>query len=264
MEYGKLVGDSFGYAKEGLVGHYGKWILLIILSVLPVIPVMLGVIFGIVTLMHSSPGTFIAVMIVAIILAIILAFPLLGYMVLIYKGEKPAPEVTNWGTLFSNGLKLFIVHLIYAIPVLIVAAAVFGSALLTIILSASQSVTNPQSMMGLVGAVIFGIIILIIVAFIIWIIEAMAVVRFARTNSIGEAFNFGEIFARISKIGVGSYILALIIMAIIIGIIVGILEIIPIIGWIILIIVAPILTLFEARYLCLLYDSAAEEVKPPA
>ena len=56
MEYGKLVGDSFGYAKEGLVGHYGKWILLIILSVLPVIPVMLGVIFGIVTLMHSSPG----------------------------------------------------------------------------------------------------------------------------------------------------------------------------------------------------------------
>jgi hypothetical protein len=256
MEYGKLVGDSFAYAKEGLVGHYGKWITLIILSLLPVIPIMLGVIFGIVTLM-SSPATFAAVLVVAIIIAVILAFPFLGYMVLIYKGEKPAPEVTNWGALFSNGLKLFIVHLIYAIPVLIIAAVVLGSTLLTIILSASQSMTNPQSMMGLIGALIFGFIVLLIVAFIIWIIEATAVVRFARTNSIGEAFNFGEIFARISKIGVGSYILALIIMAIILGIIVVILEVIPFIGPIILIIVSPILALFEARFLCLLYDSVA-------
>lgn len=263
MEYGKLVGDSFEYAKEGLVGHWAKWILLIVLSVLPVIPLMLGVILGIVALMGSL-GMFAAVMIVAIILAIILAFPLLGYLVLIYKGEKPAPEVTNWGALFSNGMKLFIVHLIYAIPVLIIAAVVLGSTIFTVILSASQMVTNPQSMMGLVGALIFGFIILIIVAFIIWIIEAMAVIRFARTNSIGEAFNFGEIFARISKIGVGSYILALIIMAVIIGIIVVILEMIPIIGAIILLIVSPVLALFQARYLCLLYDSPAEEVKPPA
>jgi hypothetical protein len=256
MEYGKLVGDSFTYAKEGLVGHYGKWIILIILSVIPAIPIMLGVILGFLTLM-SSPATLVAVLGIAIIIAVILAFPLLGYMVLIYKGEKPAPEVANWGALFSNGLKLFIVHLIYAIPVLIIAAVVLGSTLLTVILSASQSVTNPQSMMGLIGALIFGFIILLIVAFIIWIIEAIAVVRFARTNSIGEAFNFGEIFARISKIGVGSYILALIIMAIIIGIIVVILEAIPFIGWFILLIVAPILTLFEARYLSLLYDSVA-------
>jgi hypothetical protein len=256
MEYGKLVGDSFAYAKEGLVGHYGKWIILIILSFIPAIPIMAGVIFGILTLM-SSPATFVAVLAVAIIIAVILSFPLLGYMVLIYKGEKPAPEVANWGALFSNGLKLFIVHLIYAIPVMIIAAVVLGSTLLTVVLTASQSVTNPESMMGLIGALIFGFIILIIVAFIIWIIEATAVVRFSRTNSIGEAFNFGEIFARISKIGVGSYILALIIMAVIIGIIVVILEVIPFIGPIILIIVAPILALFEARYLSLLYDSVA-------
>ena len=263
MEYGKLVGDSFGYAKEGLFGHWVKWILLIVLSFLPAIPIMAGVILGIMT-PTGSLGTLAAVLIVAIIIAIILAFPLLGYLVLIYRGEKPAPEVANWGALFSNGLKLFIVHLIYAIPVLIIAAVVLGSTVLTVILAASQSVTNPESMIGLIGALIFGLIILLIVAFIIWIIEAAAVVRFARTNSIGEAFNFGEIFARISKIGVGSYILALIIMAIIIGIIVVILEIIPFIGPIILIIVSPILALFEARFLCLLYDSVAEEAKPQA
>jgi hypothetical protein len=224
---------------------------------------MIGVILGIVTLM-SSPGMFMAILIIAIILAIILEFPLLGYLVLIYKGEKSAPEVANWGSLFSNGLKLFLVHLIYAIPVLIIAALVLGSAIMTVILSASQSITNPQSMMGLIGALLFGFIILVIVAFIIWIIEAMAVVRFSRTNSIGEAFNFGEIFAHISKIGVGSYILALIIMGIIVGIIVVILEIIPYIGWVILLIVTPVLALFGARYLCLLYDSPAEEVKPQA
>jgi hypothetical protein len=110
--------------------------------------------------------------------------------------------------------------------------------------------------MGLIGAVIFGVIILVIVAFIIWLIEATAVVRFARTNSIGEAFNFGEIFARIGKIGVGSYIVALIIMAIIVGVVIIILELIPYIGGILVLIITPIIALFQARYLCLLYDSA--------
>ena len=30
MEFGKTIGDSFEYAKEGLVGKWAKWILLII------------------------------------------------------------------------------------------------------------------------------------------------------------------------------------------------------------------------------------------
>lgn len=255
MEFGKLVGDSFAYAKEGLVGHWLKWILLIILGFLPVIPIMFGVIFGIVSAL-TAPAMLIPIIVIMIILAIILALPLLGYTVRIYRGETPAPEVNNWGSLFSDGLKLFVILLIYAIPVIIVGVVVLGSALGTILLSMTQSVTDPNAMMGLIGAVIFGIVILAIVAFIIWLIEATAVVRFSRTNSIGEAFNFGEIFSRIGKIGVGSYIVALIIQALIVFVILFILELIPYIGFILVLIVTPVILLFQARYLCQLYNTA--------
>ena len=118
MEFGKLVGDSFEYAKEGLVGHWLKWIVLIILGFLPVIPIMFGVIFGIVSAL-TAPAMLIPIIVIMIILAIILALPLLGYTVRIYRGETPAPEVNNWGSLFSDGLKLFVILLIYAIPVII-------------------------------------------------------------------------------------------------------------------------------------------------
>ena len=261
MEFGKLVGDSFGYAKDGLVGHYGKWIMLIILAILPVIPLAIGITFGVVA-MFTSPGMILPVLAVAVILAIILALPLMGYIVRVYKGATPAPEVDNWGALFSDGLKLFVILLIYAIPVIIIAIVLIGSVLMALLPYSSQLMDPGQAavvmnqMMGMIGAAIFGLIVLILVAFIIWLIEATAVVRFSRTGSIGEAFNFGEIFDRIGKIGVGFYIVALIIEAIIVGIIVGILEFIPYIGFILVLIVTPILTLFQARYLCLLYDSA--------
>lgn len=263
MEFGKLIGDSFAYSKEGLVGHWGKWIILIILGFLPVIPIMLGVIFGIVTAL-TAPAMLIPIIAIMIILAIILALPLLGYTVRIYRGESPAPEVNNWGELFSDGLKLFVILLIYAIPVIIVGVVVLGSALWTIFLSMTQTMADPNAMMGLIGAVIFGILILAIVAFIIWLIEATAVVRFSRTNSIGEAFNFGEIFSRMGKIGVGSYIVALIIQAIVVFVILFILELIPYIGFILVLIVTPVILLFQARYLCLLYDSAGQEAPAPA
>jgi hypothetical protein len=183
-------------------------------------------------------------------------------MVRVYRGENPAPDVNNWGLLFADGLKLFIILLIYAIPVLILAVALLGSVILAMVpylpqlMNNSQPLNLPESMMGLIGAAIFGVIIIILVAIIIWLIEATAVVRFSRTGSIAEAFNFGEIFSRIGKIGVGSYIVALIIQAIIVFVVMFILELIPYIGFILVLIVTPVITLFQVRYLCLLYDSA--------
>lgn len=269
LDFGKLIGDSFEYSKEGLVGHWGKWIILIILGLLPAIPIMFGIIFGIVAAM-TAPAMLIPTVVIMLIIAIILAFPLLGYTVRIYRGESPAPEVNNWGSLFSDGAKLFVVLLIYAIPVLILAIALLGSVILAMIpylpqlMNTSQPMMIPDAMMGLIGAAIFGVVIIILVALIIWLIEATAVVRFSRTNSIGEAFNFGEIFSRMGKIGMGSYIVALILQAIIVFVIMFILELIPYIGFILVLIVTPVILLFQARYLVLLYDSAGQEAPAPA
>jgi hypothetical protein len=226
MELGKTIGDSFEYAKEGLVGKWSKWVLLIISCII---------------------------------------FPLImGYVMRIYRGVQPSPELNEWGGMFIDGIKLFVVAIIYAIPIIIVEFAVIGSAGVAFFTTMSNPMADPNAVMALVGAVLFGVIIFILVAIIIELIAIIGMVRFARTNSFGQAFNFGAIFNTIGRIGIGSYILALIVLAIIVGIIEVICWLIPYVGIVILFIILPFITLFSARYVTLVYESAGEEASPPA
>ena len=60
MDFDKILGDSFAYTKEAVVGKWMQWLLLVIATIL-------------------------------------LCLPLLGYILKIYRGEKPAPEVNRLG-----------------------------------------------------------------------------------------------------------------------------------------------------------------------
>ena len=216
MDYGSMVGESFEYAKEAVVGKWNKWLMLIIATIL-------------------------------------LGIPLMGYVMKVLRGEKPAPEVNDWGTLFLDGIKYLIVSLIYALPIIIVWVLVMGAS------AAAIMSGNYSAMMAAFGAVALGVLVMFVLAVIISVFEVIGIVRFARTGSIGEAFNISAILATINKIGWVNYIIALIVLiivAIIVGIIVGILTIIPYLGIIIyLCLIAPIALLFS-RYICLLYDNA--------
>jgi hypothetical protein len=211
-----MVGESFEYAKEAVVGKWNKWLMLIIATIL-------------------------------------LGIPLMGYVMKVLRGEKPAPEVNDWGTLFIDGIKYLIVSLIYALPIIIVWVLVMGAS------AAAIMSGNYSAMMAAFGAMALGVLVMFILAVIISVFEVIGIVRFARTGSIGEAFNISAILATINKIGWVPYIIALIVLivvAIIVGIIVGILTMIPYLGIIIyLCLIAPITLLF-ARYICLLYDNA--------
>ena len=213
MDFGTTVGDAFAFAQEGLVGKWTKWVLLLIATIL-------------------------------------LGLPLMGYMLKILRGEKPAPEVDDWGTLFVDGIKYLIIAIIYAIPVIVVEALLIGG------LVATAMSGNSTAMMAAIGGMIIGLIVVLILAIIIGLFETVGLVRFARTGNIGEAFNFNAIMATIGKIGWITYIIALIILVIIVGIIEFICMLIPLIGILILFVLMPFLTLFAARYICLLYDSA--------
>jgi hypothetical protein len=216
MDYGSMVGESFEYAKEAVVGKWNKWLMLIIATIL-------------------------------------LALPLMGYAMKVLRGEKPAPEVEDWGTLFIDGIKYLIVSLIYALPIIIVWVLVLGAS------AAAIMSGNYSAMMAAFGAMAIGVLVMFVLGVIIAVFEVIGIVRFARTGSIGEAFNISAILATINKIGWVPYIIALIILmivGIVVGIIVGILSMIPILGIIIyLCLIAPITLLFM-RYICLLYDSA--------
>ena len=196
------------------------------------------------------------------IATLILTLPLMGYIMNVYRGTNPAPGVENWIRLLVDGILLCIVGIIYAIPVIILEFLIAGAAFATAITQ------NPAAAMtAMAGAGILAII-LIIVAILIAVFSPIGIIRFARTGSFGEAFNFREIAATIKKIGWLTYILALIVVAIVVGIpalilwaiVLGLVIALPligiVIGGILLLIALPLLAVFEARYLTQVYESA--------
>jgi hypothetical protein len=259
MEYGKLIEDSFTYAKDGLLGNIATWILLIVLAVLPAIPILIMIVALVFTMVGGGVPNyllFIGGLAVAIILAIILGSFLNGYQIRILRGTTPLPKVSEFGSMFFDGIRYTIIQIIYMIPVIIVIGLTAGAAILTAISSAANPGANPEAFLPLIGGIILGIIVALILAFIIGLFAIMGVVRFARTGKMGEAFNFPEILATIRKIGWGAYILALIILFVLVFIVELVVGIIPIIGSFISLIIAPWVVVFTARYICMLYDSA--------
>ena len=223
MDFDKMLSDSFAYTKEAIVGKWMQWLLLVIATIL-------------------------------------LCLPLLGYTLKVYRGEKPAPEVTDWGTLFIDGIKYAIVSLVWAIPFFVMIGAAFWAFIniTAVSVSGSQASSgNPALFMDALGG--FGLIVFIIVSILTVIFASIGVIRFARTGSMGEAFNIREILATIGKIGWGTYIISLVVLfvtLIVVEIIITILGMIPVLGMIIqLVFIAPVM-IFEARYLCQVYDAA--------
>lgn len=226
MEFGNVIGQSIEYTKEGLVGQWGRWIILIVLSFVQILTLFLVPLYT-------------------------------GYLVRVYGGAKPAPEVDQWGKLFVDGWKLNIIGLIYMIPAIIVFVIFGGFAVLGAVASEAAG-GDPSAAAAAAFSLISGILIAAIVALIISIIATFGMLRFAHTESFGQAFNFGAILEHIGKIGWGTWIVALIILIVlsfVYGLIAGILSMIPIIGWIIDLFIAVAFAIFYARYLAIVYES---------
>ncbi|MDD1727461.1 MAG: DUF4013 domain-containing protein [Methanospirillum sp.] len=212
--------ESFGYATEGLVGKWGRWIVLII-------------------------GTII--------------FPLImGYTLRVMKGITPAPETDNYGGMFIDGIKMLIIGIVYMIIPCIIGLIIFvmsgGLGALTML---GMDVGDPGAYIGLlIGTVGISFLAFFILAFIFGLFEIIGIMRFARSGSMGSAFEFSEIFAKIGSIGWVTYILAIIVLCVVMMVIQIILNVIPVIGWLLSLIVAPYLSIVGGRYYSLIYDAA--------
>ena len=211
------LGKSFDFAKTRLVGNWLDWIILIVLLIIPIIG---WLVFA-------------------------------GFIVRVYRGGEA--KLGDWIKMLIDGILLAIIGIVYMIAPIIVAFIFGGAAVL-----ASVNPMNPaESLTALsTGIGIVGILVTLIVAIIFGIMATMASVRFAKEQSLGAAFQFGDIFGIIGKIGWIHYILSWIVLAIILGVIIGILFIIPVLGMILLLILAPLFGIWEARFFANLYESA--------
>ena len=205
---------------------------------------------------------------------IIPIFLALGYIFRVIKaslaGLEELPAFEEWGEMFVEGIKLFLVYMIYSLPAIIIIIISFISLWaslisLTNIIQASGNTVTPNMFLALTGSsAIIGLIIAGLYILVIYPIMAVAIGNMAYYNGeLGAAFRFDEILSIISQIGWVDLIIwyiVVIIVGIAIGLVVSIISIIPIIGWIILIfLVYPYFYLFYARAIAWLYSSAFTE-----
>jgi hypothetical protein len=176
MDFADMLGDAYAYTKEGVLGNTNRWLKLI--------------------------------------LAIIcLGLPFNGYVMRVYRGITPAPDVDQWGMLFFDGLKLLVMGIIYAIPLMILWVLIYGSMFLAIF-----SGSMDETAMAAFAPNLFLMLLFYLVEIAVAVILPVAYIRFARTGTFSDAFNFSAIIETIGKIGWLNYIVALVLVSIVIGI----------------------------------------------
>lgn len=204
-----------------------------------------------------------------VILGVILIIPIvnfigLGYLFRIIKatfaGIDELPDFDEVGELFIDGIKIFIVGLIYAIPVIIIAA------ILGLLLSFNPSYSTGTFTGFDMFTFALGYSIYIIVAIIIGLIEVIAIANMALyEGELGAAFKFSEVMDRIAMIGWGQYIIWYVIM-VLLGLVAAViagLTFVIIIGFIIApLIIYPYFSMFGARSLALLFASSEDDQEP--
>jgi hypothetical protein len=241
MDFQEILSDAFLYTREGVLENSNRWLKLIIAL-------------------------------------ICLGLPFNGYVMRVYRGANPAPEVDEWGTLFMDGLKLFAVGLVYALPIIIIWLFIFGTMLLS-------GFSDDMSGAGIAAAGMNMLLMMVLYLYeiVIAVLMPIASIRFARTNTFSEAFNFSAIFGTIGRIGWLNYIIAIILVGLVVGIpmmvlIFGFIIVAIIIGGasmlvlkeagllilfgvialmlLLILIVAPLFGIFQARCMTRVYDSA--------
>lgn len=223
MEFMEMIGDAFEYTRDALVGKWMRWLILAVVSLIPIVNLILG-----------------------------------GYVARIYRGARIAPEIgDDYVALWVDGLKLAIVAIIYFIPVWIVGGLLSFAGIAVFPMGEDPSVILSIAALGTMA--IAGIV-MFIVALAVGLIQQMALVRFARTDDFGEAFNISAILAHIGRLGWGSYILAMIVLYVMLAIffiVLGLFTILTLgLGALLFLVIAPPVAIFVGRYLTLIYDSA--------
>ena len=191
-----------------------------------------------------------------LILVILDIIPIVNFVVLGYLGNvikeprdsEQLPPLDNYFELWIQGLKIFVASIIFMIiPLILAIPFIFLVALAWISIPFLATVGWFLAIVLVIGGVLL--------AFFLAIILVMAIVNMLKKDSFSKAFAFGEIFDVIGEVGWGTYILWLLIIFICSIIVAGI-GAIPVIGWILSLLIAPIFGVFVARSASLVYSEA--------
>lgn len=148
------------------------------------------------------------------------------------KNNFEMPAWNEKGELFLNGLKAFLVSIIYLLPVMILSMILFFSFILSIDLIRYKE--DPSYIIDLIKPIILNNLFLFIALFLLFLltiyITPSAVMNFVNKDKFNEAFNFKTVF---KKAFTGKYLEVSVLMFIYAFLIYFLLNFIPLIGGII-------------------------------
>ncbi|MDL2245987.1 DUF4013 domain-containing protein [Methanobrevibacter sp. OttesenSCG-928-K11] len=275
MQITEIFTDSLKYPTKNWKNFFILGILTLIVTALGLFPSIIG---------SDRNGLISIVAIVCSILALIVGFIINGYILSNVKSSinlKDNIPDFNINNNLIDGLKLLIINIVYGLIFLIIIMIItfFSGFLESIIDIISIAINNPGAnttqFLTLIpenvantfqnGFLITGILGLII-GIIFALFYTISYVRLADSENIGIALNIKEIYGDIQKIGLGNYIIWIIlyilisiVISLIMGIIFIILGFIPYISVALVIIISallfePYVSLFSARAIGLLYS----------
>lgn len=232
IDLDEIACDSYRYVRGALLDSPGRWLILTILGIIPVVN-----------------------------------FIVTGYHYRVLQGDPNPPELTDYGQLFVDGLKYFVASLLYIVLFGIIFGIIaFGSVLLAGGFGMAFENLSPGNPLGMITAFIglgffyLLVIVAMIAIYAILLMYFMAMVRVARSRRIGAAFDFSEIMAHIGRIGwlnyLGAFSILSLILTVLIYLIIGVGFLTLFVGFLLILPLLPAIGVFFARFTSRIYDSA--------
>jgi hypothetical protein len=175
-------------------------------------------------------GLFIAtlVLLFTVIGWIFVAAIIAGYLIQLARnvinGEAQVlPEWDNWGVKMTDGFKVIVIGIVYALPTfLIYLLFVLIFTVPSVIMGSSNNsgVQSSGAVLNLIGSCL-GFFLEFVLTFALATILPVAIARYATTNNLTSAFQFGEVFG-ILRQNIGMYIIVALLTAIVLQLVAGI------------------------------------------
>ncbi|MCZ9313195.1 MAG: DUF4013 domain-containing protein [Methanocorpusculum sp.] len=183
-----------------------------------------------------------AALCIGVIFTLIFSILWTGFILRVYRGGEL--KLGSWGGMFLDGLLATIISLVYCIPYIVISVLLmFGP------------MDNAAFVLG-------SMVIRFVVLLITCMVLIMALIRFAKEQRFGAAFQMKELFNVIATIGWLRYLGNIIVVGVVLLIICVILLVIVVVGWVLLLVVMPLLTIWEAKFFTNLYESAVAASAP--
>lgn len=193
MDVGNILSKSFKYP----VKDFKNFLKICILWLLPIIPIVLIGLFE-----EEMTQTVLVGIFVILLLVFILVIP--GYFISVVRQgcnvSYSMPSI-KLGKNIINTLKLLVLNIIYSIiPISVFVGCFVASGIFS--LSGNDLIGDFMALPDILSALATYMLIAFIVALIFSLISLVATARFAKHDSLAEAFSFKALFRDIKKIGI--------------------------------------------------------------